>query len=91
MIRQLLTEGLLLATLGGFAGVLVVFVSVPFLVQRLPASLPRLDAIHVDVGALGVVTTIVLLLAIVMGLAPARGRFTMSRRRSARAGDFPER
>jgi putative ABC transport system permease protein len=76
MIRQLLTEGLLLATLGGFAGVLVAFVSVPFLVQRLPASLPRLDAIHVDVGALGVVTTIVLLLAIVMGLAPARGRFT---------------
>jgi putative ABC transport system permease protein len=76
MIRQRLTEGLLLATLGGFAGVLVAFVSVPFLVQRLPASLPRLDAIHVDVGALGVVTTIVLLLAIVMGLAPARGRFT---------------
>jgi putative ABC transport system permease protein len=76
MIRQLLTEGLLLATLGGFAGVLVAFVAVPLLVQRLPASLPRLDAIHVDVGALGVVTTIVLLLAIVMGLAPARARFT---------------
>jgi putative ABC transport system permease protein len=76
MIRQLLTEGLLLAVLGGLAGVLVAFVSLPLLVQRLPDSLPRLDAIHVDVGALGVVATIVLLLAIVMGLAPARGRFT---------------
>jgi putative ABC transport system permease protein len=76
MIRQLLTEGLLLATLGGFAGVLVAFLSVPLLVERLPASLPRLDAIHVDTGALGVVATIVLLLAILMGLAPARGRFT---------------
>ena len=75
MIRQLLTEGLLLATLGGLAGVLVAYLSLPLLVQRLPDSLPRLDAIHVDVGALGVVTTIVLLLAIVMGLAPARGRF----------------
>jgi putative ABC transport system permease protein len=76
MIRQLLTEGLLLAALGGLAGVLVAYISVPLLVQRLPDSLPRLDAIHVDGGALGVVTTIVLLLAIVMGLAPARGRFS---------------
>ena len=76
MIRQLLTEGLLLAALGGVAGVFVAYMSVPLLVQRLPDSLPRLGAIHVDAGALGVVTTIVLLLAIVMGLAPARGRFT---------------
>jgi putative ABC transport system permease protein len=73
MIRQLLTEGLLLATLGGLAGVLVAYLSLPLLVQRLPGSLPRLDAVRVDVGALGVVTAIVLLLAIVMGLAPARG------------------
>ena len=78
MIRQLLTEGLLLAALGGMAGVLVAYLSLPLLVQRLPGSLPRLDAIHVDVGALGVVATIVLLLAIVMGLAPARGRLTQS-------------
>ena len=76
MLRQLLTEGMLLATFGGLAGVLVAYVSVPLLVQRLPDSLPRLDAIHVDVGALGVVAAIVLLLAIAMGLAPARGRLS---------------
>jgi putative ABC transport system permease protein len=75
MIRQLLTEGLLLAFLGGVAGLIVVFATLPLLVARLPQALPRLSAIHVDVGALGVVTAIVLLLAVVMGLAPARGRF----------------
>jgi putative ABC transport system permease protein len=76
MIRQLLTEGFLLALLGGIAGVIVVYVSLPRLVSQLPQSLPRLSAIHVDIGALGVVTAIVLLLAIVMGLAPARSGIT---------------
>ena len=74
MIRQLLTEGLLLAFLGGAAGLFVVYATLPLLVARLPQALPRLSAIHVDVSALGVVTAIVLLLAVVMGLAPARGR-----------------
>ncbi|MEP7065870.1 MAG: ABC transporter permease, partial [Gemmatimonadota bacterium] len=75
MIRQLLTEGLLLATLGGLAGLIVVYVTLPLLVARLPREMPRLSAIHVDPGALAVVTTIVLVLAVAMGLAPARGRF----------------
>jgi putative ABC transport system permease protein len=75
MIRQLLTEGLLLAFLGGVAGLVVVYATLPLLVAHLPQALPRLSSIHVDVGALGVVTAIVLLLAVVMGLAPARGRF----------------
>ena len=74
MIRQLLTEGLLLAFLGGVAGLLVVFVTLPLLVAQLPQALPRLSAIHVDIGALVVIAAIVLLLGIVMGLAPARGR-----------------
>ena len=56
MIRQLLTEGLLLAVLGGSAGLFVVYAPLPLLVSRLPEPLPRLSAIHVDVGALSVVT-----------------------------------
>ncbi|HMI56630.1 MAG TPA: ABC transporter permease, partial [Gemmatimonadaceae bacterium] len=75
MVRQLLTEGLLLSFLGGAAGLFVVFATLPLLVARLPQALPRLSAIHVDLGALAVVTAIVLLLAMVMGLAPARGKF----------------
>ena len=73
LIRQLLTEGLLLAFLGGMAGLWLAYATLPLLVARLPATLPRLSAIHIDDGALAVVAAIVLLLAIVMGLAPVRG------------------
>jgi len=73
LVGQLLTEGLLLALLGGAAGLVVARLSLPILIDRLPQALPRLSAIHLDLAALGTVTAIVLLLAIVMGLAPARG------------------
>jgi putative ABC transport system permease protein len=75
MLRQLLTEGFLLSALGGVAGLVVVYTALPFLVAHLPQALPRTSAIHVDMGAFAVVTAIVLLLAILIGLAPARGRF----------------
>jgi putative ABC transport system permease protein len=74
LLRQLLTEGLLLAFLGGMAGLWLAYASLPLLVGRLPQTLPRLAAIRIDVGALAVVSIIVLLIAIVVGLAPARGR-----------------
>ena len=74
LVRQLLTEALLIATLGGAAGVAIAALSVPVLVSRLPAGLPRLGAIHLDVAALAVVGAIVALLTVVVGLAPRRGR-----------------
>jgi putative ABC transport system permease protein len=73
LVGQLLTEGLLLALLGGVAGLVFARISLPVLVDRLPATLPRLSAIHLDLSALGAVMALVLLLAVVMGLAPARG------------------
>ena len=76
IVRQLLTEGMLLAALGGAAGLVVAFIALPVLVAKLPQNLPRLSAIHLDTGALAVVMAIVLLVSIVMGLAPAGGRFT---------------
>jgi putative ABC transport system permease protein len=72
LLAQLVTEGLLLATLGGLAGLAVARFSLPLLVAKLPPSLPRLSAIHVSPMALAAVSGIVLLLALVMGLVPAR-------------------
>ena len=74
LARQLLTEALLIATLGGAAGIAIAAAAVPMLVSRLPAGLPRLSAIHLDVAALAVVAAIVLLLTVIVGLAPRRGR-----------------
>ena len=62
LTRQLLTEALLIAVLGGLAGVGIAAVAIPALVGQLPPQLPRLGAIHLDVTALAVVGTVVLLL-----------------------------
>jgi putative ABC transport system permease protein len=82
LMRQLVTEGLLLALLGGVAGAIVAVAAVPLLVSRLPEQLPRLGEIHVDITALVVVGLIVLALSLLVGLAPAASR------RIGEAGDL---
>jgi putative ABC transport system permease protein len=74
LTRQLLTEALLIALLGGLAGVGVATVAIPALVGQLPPQLPRLGAIHLDVAALAVVGVVILVLTIVVGLVPRRAR-----------------
>ena len=74
LTRQLLTEALLLGVLGGAAGLVVASLAIPALVRQLPPQLPRLGAIHLDVTALGVIGAIVLVLTVVVGLIPRRGR-----------------
>ena len=69
--RQLFAEGLVLATIGGVAGVTLAALSLPLVVSRLPDSLPRLHAVGIDMSVLAIVLAIVLLVAISMGLTPA--------------------
>jgi putative ABC transport system permease protein len=71
LTQQLLAEGLVLALLGGVAGVLVARAALPALLAQLPQGLPRLDAVRLDPGALGVAAALTLTLAVVIGLAPA--------------------
>jgi len=71
LIRQLLTESLLLAAAGGVAGMVVAQLGVRALVALSPAELPRIGAITVDgpVFAFGLgVTT---LIGLAVGLIPA--------------------
>jgi putative ABC transport system permease protein len=74
LTRQLLTEALVIAILGGVAGIVVAALAIPALVRQLPPQLPRLGAIRLDVTALAVIGVIVLALTIVVGLVPRRGR-----------------
>jgi putative ABC transport system permease protein len=71
LAHQLFAEGLVLATLAGVAGTVVAAVALPLLVSLLPAAVPRLQAIRLDASALFVVAAIVLVVALVMGVAPA--------------------
>jgi putative ABC transport system permease protein len=73
LAQQLAAEGLVIAAAGGALGVVLGWATLPVLVARLPRSFPRIDAIHFDLAALGVVGLIVVPLAIVLGVVPARG------------------
>jgi putative ABC transport system permease protein len=70
--RQLFLEHLLLATLGGAAGLLLAVIAVPALVSLLPANTPRLSEVRLDgwVVAFTLLTTAAT--ALLSGIAPAR-------------------
>jgi len=71
VIRQLVTESLLLAALGGGAGVLVAIGGVRALVALSPAGLPRTAAIHVNTPVLLFALALVAVVGIGFGLVPA--------------------
>ena len=99
LARQLLAEGVLLAVLGGVAGLVVAALALPALLARLPESLPRLAAVRLDVAALLGSAAVILAAGVGAGLAPtwqgghatlaalrSGTRLVGSRRRLARAG-----
>jgi putative ABC transport system permease protein len=71
VIRQLLTESLLLALLGGGLGMLVAQFGVGALVALSPAQLPRVNAIGVDGAVFAFALGITALIGLGIGLIPA--------------------
>jgi predicted permease len=72
LARQMLTESLALAALGGALGLLLAFLGVRALVALGPAQLPRLHAISVDGRMFLVTAAASLLSALLFGMPPAR-------------------
>ncbi|MGH9838201.1 MAG: ADOP family duplicated permease, partial [Blastocatellia bacterium] len=71
VMRQLLTESLLLATLGGLAGVLLALWSSNLLKTSTVLNIPRLDETRLDLRVLGFTFIVSLLTGLIFGLAPA--------------------
>ena len=71
LAAQLLVENLLLAALGGGAGVLVGLAGTPVIASLAPRELPRLDEIHVDATVLLFSLTLSVVVGLVFGMAPA--------------------
>ena len=69
--RQLFTESLFLAVLGGFAGMIVALVGVRALLAMAPASVPRLDEIGIDFIVLGFSLLATVATGLLFGVMPA--------------------
>lgn len=73
VVRQLLTESLVLALIGGLAGALLAAWAVQVFPAIAPADLPRVNELRVDGAVLTFALVASLVSALVCGLAPARG------------------
>ena len=71
VVRQLLAESLLLALIGGVAGLLLALWGVDSLVSLAPEGIPRLEGTRIDGAVLGFTLGLSLLTGFVFGLAPA--------------------
>jgi predicted permease len=71
LIRQFLTENLLLSVTGGALGLLLAFLGVRTLVALAPASLPRFPEVAVDAPVLMFTAMLAVLTAVLFGLLPA--------------------
>jgi predicted permease len=71
LIRQLLTESLLLFVLGGLTGFAVLFCARKLLLQFIPESLPRLNDISISWGVLAFAIVVSVAAGTIFGLAPA--------------------
>ncbi len=71
IVRQFLTESLLLALLGGAAGLLLAFWGIRTLTALLPASIPRAASIGLDAPVLLFTAAVSMLTGIIFGVVPA--------------------
>jgi putative ABC transport system permease protein len=91
LLRQLLTESLVLALAGGAAGIFLANAGVDLLKQLGPQSLPRLDEVNVSGSVLAFTLITAIFTGILFGLGPAlkasRRDLTQSLKEGGASGD----
>lgn len=71
VVRQLLTESMLLSLIGGAAGIATAVVTLGFILRFVPSNVPRLNEVRIDWVVLAFALLISILTGLVFGLAPA--------------------
>ena len=71
VVRQFLTESIVLSLMGGVAGLAISALSIVIARKMHPGNIPRLDELGMDYRVLGFTLAISILTGVVFGLAPA--------------------
>ncbi|UCG88862.1 MAG: ABC transporter permease [Gemmatimonadota bacterium] len=87
LVRLLLGESLLLALLGGAAGLLLAVWAVKAFVVLAPGGIPRLDEVAVDGRVLGFALLVSLAASVLFGLVPALRATSLNLNQELREGD----
>ena len=87
LVRQLLTESLLLALAGGVLGLVIAKLGVGIVLAELPDSLPHIGSIGVNLPVLFFAFGISLAVGVLFGLAPAFKSLRIDTQRSLKSGD----
>jgi predicted permease len=71
IVRQMLTESMLLSLIGGAAGIATAMGTLRFILRFVPSNVPRLNEVRIDWVVLAFALLISILTGLVFGLAPA--------------------
>jgi putative ABC transport system permease protein len=86
LVRQLLTESLVLAVAGGLTGLLVAVFGIRWLVSMMPAFFPQRELVALDARVLLFMGGVTLLSGVLFGLAPAFQTTAMNLRNALSEG-----
>jgi putative ABC transport system permease protein len=87
IVRQLLTESVVLATIGGVLGVVLAHWGTGLIAYRLPDGIPRLSQANVDLRVLGFTLVVSILTGLLFGLAPALQASRLNLSETLKEGD----
>lgn len=87
LVRQLLTESLMLGLVGGALGVVLALIATPLVAQLVPTTLPISDTPRVDLRVLAIAAIVVLGTAVGFGAVPAIRTTSRADTRSLREGN----
>jgi len=71
LVSSLMAEALILAAVGGAAGVVIAWAGMPLVVRVAPENIPRIGDVGIDAGALLFTAAVVTVAALAAGILPA--------------------
>jgi putative ABC transport system permease protein len=86
LLRQMLTESLVVAAMGGVLGIAVAYGVLRLILTNAPLDVARLNEVHIDARVLAVACALSLLSAVLFGLLPAWRASRIDPQEGLRAG-----